>query len=322
MNYIELKIYTSRQGIEAVTAMLMEHGITETVVNDPAELEEMLKKKETYEWDYVDDAVLTRQGTEPTVSVYFEDTEAGRAQMQAIKLAVMMLKGREIDGEFGQNADLGRLYAEELPAGGDEWKDKWKEHFKPTRVTEHLVIKPTWEAYTAKEGELILEIDPGMAFGTGTHETTSMCLALIEKYRKDGFHVLDVGCGSGILSIGAALLGSPRVLGVEIDSDAVCVARENVKQNHVEDRVTVTEGDLTKGIDFQADLIVANLMADLVMRLSEDVQAHLKDGGIYLSSGILIEKKEPVTKALEKAGFTVLEIMEKGDWCAIAAAVK
>lgn len=233
-----------------------------------------------------------------------------------------MLKSREIDGEFGQDADLGRLYAEELPAGGDEWKDKWKEHFKPTRVTEHLVIKPTWETYTAKEGELILEIDPGMAFGTGTHETTSMCLSLIEKYRKEGFHVLDVGCGSGILSIGAALLGSPQVLGVEIDADAVRVAWENVKQNHVEDRVTVMEGDLMKGVDFQADIIVANLMADLVIKLSEQVQSHLKDGGIYLSSGILIEKKELVTNALEKIGFTVLEIMEKGEWCAIAAAVK
>lgn len=322
MKYIELKIYTSEQGIEPVTAMLLEKGITGAVVNNPADIEEMMSRKKDYEWDYIDDAVLMKKDQEPSVSVYFEDNDEGRAKMQDLKIAVMMLKSKEMEGYFGWDVSLGRLYAEEIPVDDEQWKDKWKEYFKPSKVTEHLVIKPTWEDYEPAEGEKILEIDPGMAFGTGTHETTSMCLQLMEKYKKDGFTVLDVGCGSGILSIGAALLGSSRALGIEIDPDAVGVAQENIAQNHVEDRAEAIEGDLTKGIDFKADMVLANLMADLVIMLSGDVPNHLNEGGIYISSGILTEKKDKVLAAIEDAGFEILEVKEKGDWCAIAAAVK
>ena len=143
------------------------------------------------------------------------------------------------------------------------------------------MVKPTWYDYDAEEGDLVIEIDPGMAFGTGTHETTSLCLRLMEDYMKPGDKVLDVGCGSGILAIAGALLGASEVLGVEIDPVAVEIAQENLELNKVTNVARAQYGDLTKGIDFKAEIVVANLMADLVMMLSGSVPAH-----IYLAENI------------------------------------
>ncbi|MEI3518423.1 MAG: 50S ribosomal protein L11 methyltransferase [Clostridia bacterium] len=234
----------------------------------------------------------------------------------------MMLKSKELEGVFGWDVDFGRLYAEAVPVDDEDWKDKWKENFKPTKITEKLVVKPTWEEYQAADGEVVLQIDPGMAFGTGTHETTSLCLKLMEKYLGDdpaGKTVLDVGCGSGILSIAAALLGCREVTGIEIDEDAVNVAGENVALNEVADAVKIMQGDLVKGIDVKADIIVANLMADLVMMLAESAKEHLADGGVFISSGILVEKRDKVAEAVKAAGFEIVEIAEDGEWCAIVA---
>ena len=241
--------------------------------------------------------------------------------MQDLKIEVMKLKDSEIEGRFGSEADLGRLYAEDNIVDDNDWKDKWKEFFKPSRVTDRIVVKPTWEDYQKEGDELVLEIDPGMAFGTGTHETTSLCMKLMEKYLGDDAaerKVLDVGCGSGILSIAAALLGCRKVLGVEIDEDAVRVAAENTEKNSVGDRVRIQQGDLAKGIDFTADIVVANLMADLVVMLTPDVKNHLAENGVFISSGILVEKEDAVTEAIRNEGFEIIEIAEDGEWCAIA----
>lgn len=319
MKFIEVKIYTSHQGIEPLTAMLMEKGITGAVVDDPRDAEELLDKKKEYEWDYIDRSLLENPNKEPVVSVFFEDTDEGRRQVQELKIAVMMLKSKEMEGVFGWDADLGRLYAEDRVVDDEDWKDKWKESFKPTNVTQTLVVKPTWETYEKKAGEKVIELDPGMAFGTGTHETTAMCMELMEQYLKEGQSVLDIGCGSGILSIAAAFLGSGRVLGIEIDPDAVRTARENVGANGVSGTVEIREGDLTKDVEERADLIAANLIAPLVIRLCGPAAEHLEEGGVFISSGILIERKEEVENAVKKAGFTILQIKEKGEWCAIAA---
>lgn len=325
MKYIEFKVHASRQGIEQVTAMYMKYGITDVSIDDPADMDDILNNKNEYGWDYIDDELKEDLDREPTISCFFEDTPENRQKVQNLKVLVMMLKSKELEGVFGWDADLGRLYGEDIYIDDEDWKDKWKENFKPTKITEKLVVKPTWEEYTPAEGELVIEIDPGMAFGTGTHETTSLCLKLMEKYLGDNAaekKVLDVGCGSGILSIGAALLGSRDVLGVEIDEDAVRVANENIELNKAGDKVKAVKGDLTEGIDFKADIIVANLMADLVMKLSKSAGKHLKKDGVYISSGILVEKKEVVAEAVKAAGFEILEIVEDGEWCAIAAKVK
>lgn len=321
MRYVELKIHASRQGIEAVMPVLLKYGIDQVSINDPADLDDIINKEHEYDWDYVDDKVKQYPDREPTLSAWFEDTDENNRLIQAIKLDVMKLKGEEQYRTFGEDVDFGRLYAETVTSDDTEWKDKWKENFKPVKVTEHIVVKPTWESYDAEPDELILEIDPGMAFGTGTHETTSLCMKLLEKYLRefDKAKVLDVGCGSGILAVSAALLGCEDALGVEIDPDAARVAEENVRLNGKSDVIRIREGDLTKGIDYKADIVVANLMHNLVMELAPDARRHLNRNGVFISSGILIEKKDQVADAVRRAGFEILEIPEDGEWCAIAA---
>lgn len=319
MNYIETKIYTSKFGIEQVLNMLSELGMDDAVIQDPSDVEELMDKKNSYDWDYVDSSVMEQVNEEPTVIIYMEDSEEGRTQVQKVKIEAMKLKSREMEGAF-EFGSLGRMYVEDNVASDSEWKDNWKEYFKPSKITDRIVVKPTWEQYEKQsEDELIIEIDPGMAFGTGTHETTTLCVKLLEKYTEASDAVLDVGCGSGILSIAAGLLGIKNILGIDIDPIAVEVSKENVELNKLDHVITIQYGDLTKGIDFKADVVVANLMADLVMMLSEDVAKHLKGKGMFISSGILIEKQTLVSEAIKKNGFEIIEVLEQGEWCAIAA---
>ncbi len=319
MQYIQIDIKTSREGIEPVVSALMELGITDTVIEDPSDIDDLLNKKNDYEWDYIDPDVLDLKDKVPKVTVYLENDEQGRFKAEGIRNAIVNLKNMVSSGIFGKDADFGNLEVEIQTEDDSRWKDKWKEYFKPTKISQSIVVKPTWEEYEAKEGEKVLEIDPGMAFGTGTHETTSLCVKLMEKYMKHHDKVLDVGCGSGILSIAGALLGADSVLGVEIDPMAVKIADENIRLNHVENVAAAQYGDLTEGIDFKADIVVANLMADLVMMLSKDVAEHMLPSAKYISSGILTEKAQMVADTMRTFGFNILEIREDGMWCAIVA---
>ncbi|MBQ4650318.1 MAG: 50S ribosomal protein L11 methyltransferase [Firmicutes bacterium] len=319
MQYIQIDINVNREGIEPVVSALMEVGITDVVIEDPADIDDLLNKENDYEWDYIDDSVLELKNQEPKVTVYLEDDEEGRAKAENARTAVDNLKNMAAAGLFGEGVDLGPLTVEIKTDDDSEWKDKWKEYFKPAKISKTIVVKPTWEEYTAKDGEKVLEIDPGMAFGTGTHETTSLCVRLMEDYMKPGDKVLDVGCGSGILAIVGAMLGAGEVLGVEIDPVAVEIAQENILLNHVEKVARAQYGDLTKGIDFKADVVVANLMADLVMLLSKDVAAHMLPGAKYISSGILAEKAPVVVDCMRALDFKILEVKQDGMWCAIVA---
>ncbi len=310
MKYIEFVI-TARntEELEMIEGILLSFGITDSVINDPRDVAQLLEKKNSYDWDYVDASVEALLDSKPSVTIY-QDLDALSAA-SAEKVLDELEKRIQID--------FPECTFERKTVCDEEWKDKWKEYFKPAKITEHLVVKPTWETYEKKEGELVLEIDPGMAFGTGTHETTSLCLELLEEHIKPGDSVLDVGCGSGILAIAAGLLGAGDVLGVEIDPVAVAVGKENVERNGLTDRVRVMEGDLTKGVDFCADIVLANLMADLVKILSGDVARHMRPNGVYISSGILAELSEEVSQVIEACGFKILEVRQKGEWCAIAA---
>lgn len=322
MKYIQADIHVNREGIEPVLTALMNVDIMDTVVEDPADIADLLDKDQDWEWDYVDDSVIEMQNAEPKVTVYMEDDEEGRRRLAALQGAVEELKKEAAAGAYGENVDLGPLTVDVYVEDDCEWKDNWKEFFKPKKVGKRIVVKPTWYDYEKEEGDLVIEIDPGMAFGTGTHETTSLCLQLMEDYMADGDKVLDVGCGSGILAIAGALLGSPEVLGVEIDPVAVEIAQENLELNGVTGVARAQYGDLTKGIDFKAEIVVANLMADLVMMLSADVAKHILPGGKYISSGILVEKRDQVAAVIRDCGFDIVEIREDGMWCAIVATPK
>lgn len=319
MKYFEINIETSPAGIEAVVGTLMGLGITDTVVEDPRDIEELMNKKQTYDWDYLDDSIMEKMKDCPKVTVYLEDTEENRKIAEEIEPAMKDLKQRAKTGEFGHEADFGSLRVCLSLEDDAEWKDRWKEYFKPARISDSIVVKPTWEEYKKKDGDLVIEIDPGMAFGTGTHETTSLCVKMLEKYQKQSDKVLDVGCGSGILSIAAALLGAEDVLGIDIDPVAVEVAAENIALNGVGKTARSQTGDLTKGIDYKADIVVANLMADLVMMLADDVAGHMNKDGLFISSGILVEKEVQVAEYLRSRGFGIREIREDGGWCCIVA---
>lgn len=264
--------------------------------------------------------LLKNREEEPKITFYLEDSEEGLHLLRQVRQQAMMLKSREYEGFFPENMTLGRLYVEARMVDDEDWKDRWKEYFKPVRITERLVIKPSWESFEDRqEGDVIIELDPGMAFGTGTHETTWLCLELMEKYLKPGDAVLDVGCGSGVLSVAAGLLGAERVLAVDLDPEAVGVTKENAAKNGLSKIIEAVPGDLTRDVDFRADLTVANLMADLVIRLGETVGKNLKGEGVLIASGILCQRRDEVTAALESRGFEILSVPEKGEWCAVAA---
>jgi ribosomal protein L11 methyltransferase len=225
-----------------------------------------------------------------------------------------MLKNQDKKGVFGS------LRVESSYESDEEWRDKWKEYFKPAKITENIVIKPTWEEYEAMGNEKVIEIDPGMAFGTGTHATTRMCVKHLEKYiESEEDTVLDLGCGSGILSIAAALLGSKHVYGVDIDPNAVTASAENTELNGLSDIIEISYGDVTEGLGMKADIIVANLMADLIIMLAPDIAKHLKGKKIFISSGILEEKLNDVVEAVQNSGFKIIEVLHEEEWCAIAA---
>ena len=261
----------------------------------------------------------------PQITIYFADDEDGRSERARAESILRTL------ADSPEGAELEIVNDD---AGDDsEWLYKWQEYFKPTKVGNRIVVKPSWEEYEPAPGELVIEMDPGMAFGSGLHETTSMCIRALEEIltdknnnsgtENDGcIRILDVGTGTGILAIAGVLLGADEALGIDIDTDAVRVAEENISHNDLSDRIRVQYGDLTEGVEYRAEIIVANLMADLVVRLSPAAAGHLAAGGWYITSGILDIREEAVSEAIREAGFDIVKILRDGEWRAVVARKK
>ncbi|MCF6095931.1 50S ribosomal protein L11 methyltransferase [Thermovorax subterraneus] len=304
MKWLEIKVKTSTEAIEAIANIFYEAGATGVVIEDPKDL---LNREDR--WDYVEipEGVDLEQAV---VTGYLPESEQVNELIQEI--------GRRIAELPRYGLDLGSGEMEVSFVEESDWANAWKAYYQILRIGKRLVIKPSWLDYEPKAQEVMIELDPGMAFGTGTHETTAMCLELLEKYVKEGQTVIDVGCGSGILSIAAAKLGAAKVLAIDKDQVAVKVARENVERNGV-GQVEVVRGDGLKGTNFKADIIVANIIADVIVEMVADAAANLKDGGFFICSGIIKDKKFYVCRALEKAGFDVVEEMEKGDWITLVS---
>lgn len=331
MRYIDLRINAASEISEAVQTALIDAGFTQMQIEDASDALDILENQALYKYDYLKDEIIdiARHGNGVVgITLYFTDDEEGRTDLQRAKNVIDDLK-RELAGNGDKEAeDITLSMNEELTGDDSEWLYKWQEHFKPTKVGERIVVKPGWEDYEAAEGELVIEMEPGMAFGSGLHETTSMCIKALEKYlgKEKGydpsrypFMVLDVGTGTGILAMAAVLLGADDALGIDIDDEAVRVAAENIEKNGLADKIQIQKGDLMAGVDYQPDIIVANLMADLVMMLSPAAAEQMRPGGIYITSGILDIKEEVVKQAVKDAGFDIIEVLADGEWRAIVA---
>lgn len=318
MKYTELTIEVKRKLSELVQAELLEAGFDSMQIDDPLDAVDIAEHRDLYKYDYINEEIA-RTAEEAgsaadmvTITLYFTDDEEGQ---NLLEKAERLLSGIE-----------GVSFGTEETGDDSEWLYKWQEHFRPTKVGERIVVKPGWEDYEATEGELVIEMDPGMAFGSGLHETTSMCIKALEKDLGGSYDplrypvkVLDVGTGTGILAMAAVLLGADEALGIDIDDEAVRVANENIAKNGLEGRISIKRGNLMDGIDYEPDIIVANLMADLVIMLSPAAAAQLRTGGVYITSGILDIKEEIVKKAIEEAGFDIIEVLADGEWRAICA---
>ena len=200
----------------------------------------------------------------------------------------------------------------------EDWAQSWKAFFWPRQITSRIVVKPTWRDYRAEPGQLVIEIDPGMAFGTGTHPTTALCLCLLEKYLRAGQHVLDVGTGSGILLIAAAKLGAAKMTGIDLDPLAVEVARQNIRQNHIAPAaVELACGDLVGQVAGAYDLVVANILAEVIIHLLEDAARVIRPGGRLICSGIIQAARADVTKKMIACGFELIDVLEEEEWVAM-----
>ncbi|MDR1028955.1 MAG: 50S ribosomal protein L11 methyltransferase [Clostridiales Family XIII bacterium] len=327
--FTETRVHTTTSGVEAVTALLLRRGVDGAAVEDSADIRAVADGKAEDDWDYIEPSLLAESeaGGEAVVSFYTTDDAAGRNLLAAIKIDLMKLKNDELCGAYGADADFGRVYAESDPLS-DEWKDLWKEGFKPFRVSERFVICPPWDTPSAVGGAIVV-IDPGMAFGTGSHETTSMCIRALEGAVRPGDRVWDIGTGSGILSVVSVLLGAEQVFASEIDADAVRAARANFERNGVADRIELTEGDVrlapvpvsgAEGAEEgRCDTVVANLVKGLIEAILPMIAARLKLGGRLILSGLLERDEPAVRDALRAAGFSVDGSETKGEWLLLRA---
>ena len=313
MKWTEVLIKVAPQAVEAVTDILYGLGAQGVAIDEPVDVQK-LREDELY-WDYIDEKLLENDTEETKIMAYFSEEETNLPE----KIAVIKEKIRNLT-EFGLSIGSGTVELSNV--NQEDWESAWKQYFKPVHVTDRIVVKPEWEEYSPQEGEIVIEIDPGMAFGTGTHETTSMCINQIEKNLKEGDRVIDIGSGSGILSMAAVLLGAEKATGVDLDPVAVRVALENVELNNLQDKIEILHGNLTDVIREKADIVVANIMADIILILLEDVRAFIKDDGLFISSGIIQEKRAAVEARLLEKNFRIVEVETKGEWCAITAQKK
>ncbi|WP_290772566.1 50S ribosomal protein L11 methyltransferase [Anaerofustis sp.] len=310
MNYNEISIYTKTEGIDLLISELMDMGLDSFLVEDKEDFESFLEEnRET--WDLVDEDLLKRKDTKTNIKVYIEEDENQVSIIDRLKDKLNRLKANDERDIFGSlNMTFNDIKEE-------DWANNWKKYFKPFKIGKNLAVKPTWEEYKNDEGRIVLEIDPGASFGTGSHETTRLCLMGLEEYMKDGDEVIDVGCGSGILSIAAVKLGAGHVTGVDIDPMCIETSSYLAKINNVEDKFDVFIGDLAEKVDVKADVIVANIFAHIIKRLTPDTKRILKKGGIFISSGIIEDTVDTVIESYKENGFEVLEVNNIGDWYSV-----
>lgn len=309
MNWKELSIHTTNEALEAISNILNEEGANGVVVEDPADLtrEKRDTFKEIYELDkskYPEEGIIIKS--------YFKENEYWMDKKEFIFQKINELQ------QFGIN--LGKNNFTISTVQEKDWENEWKKHFKVVNVTERFTIVPSWEDYKKKsDHELMITIDPGMAFGTGTHPTTVLSLQALEETVQPNDLVLDVGVGSGILSIASALLGARHVYGYDLDEVAVSSSILNRDRNYLKEKITVSQNDLLKGVHHQANIIVSNILADILLHLVDDAWDNLLEEGFLITSGIIDAKQQLVRDKLENKGFHIVKTSQDEHWISFIA---
>ncbi|MDU5806005.1 MAG: 50S ribosomal protein L11 methyltransferase [Peptoniphilus harei] len=295
MKYIEMTINTSKDKKDIIEGILFDYGIytTEEISSDIVDELDQDEK----DWDFIDYPLLNSKEGVFALRVYPENME----------------DANNLKAELNEK-NLGQCLIEEKD--DEDWANNWKKYYKPLEIGEKLAIVPEWEDYDKNE-RIVIKINPGMAFGTGTHESTYMCLELLERYVKKDDEIFDIGCGSGILAIAGIKLGAKRALAVDIDDKCIDASHENAGLNNLEDKMEIKKGNLLDVVKGRADLIVSNIIAEIIVDEIKNLKNHMDEGGIFITSGIIKERRQMVIDALEENGFEIIDELEKNNWVAI-----
>ena len=308
--WIEVRVITNSDALEPVSGIFYSLDCKGVAIEDPNDI--LGREQGPLTWDFADINVLEHKGNAAVVKAYFSEDDIEDV-LKYIEERLSELK------EMGIDLGEGKLEHEKVYE--EDWANNWKKYYKPAKVGEKIVVRTIWEEYEPQGEELVVTLDPGMAFGTGTHETTRMCIQSLEKYVKEDTTVFDVGCGSGILAIAAAKLGAKKAVGVDLDPVAVESSIENVKYNDL-NNIEILYGNLVEVIEGKADVVVANILAEIICILTDDVKRVLKQNGFFITSGIIHDRVDMVVEKLENSGFEVIEKNKDGEWNCIVAKLK
>lgn len=318
MNWIKVSVFTTSQGIEPVSGRLYQLGISGIEIEDEQDFKDFLENNRQY-WDYVDEELVHKMEGETKVIAYVSDDTAGRELLFSIKSTLAELKSLDENDEFG------RLETEIDNMTEQDWANNWRQYFHPMEIGEKVMIKPEWEELSEPTDRIVFNIEPGMSFGTGSHYTTQLCIEALERYIKPGVKMLDLGCGSGILSIISLLLGADMAAAVDIDPNAVDTAYQNAYRNNIDkSRYKVLSGNVMTDSDIQAEIaenkyevVAANIVADVIIGLAPKAKEYMADGGVFITSGIIVDRLQDVKNALLENGFKIEEINQRKDWVSI-----